>query len=71
MAAGDFLEVYTEEGTVSLSLYLFQAKGLTWQVTHEVARSITTSGMLEGFRPFHDFPALVSAYAADDSKRLF
>ena len=29
MAAGDFLEVYTEEGTVSLSMYLFQAKGFT------------------------------------------
>ena len=39
MAAGDFLEVYAEEGTVSLS-----AK---WHITvapHEVARSITTSG---------------------------
>lgn len=29
MAAGDFLEVYTEEGIASLSVHLFQAKGLT------------------------------------------
>ncbi|XP_020619518.1 carnosine N-methyltransferase-like, partial [Orbicella faveolata] len=44
MAAGDFLEVYTEEGTVSLSMYLILAKGLLRIAPHEVARSITTPG---------------------------
>ena len=79
MAAGDFLEVYTEEGTVSLSMYLILAKGLLRIAPHEVARSITTPGRggggggceKKGTGPFQISPTLVLTYATDDRKRLF
>ena len=46
MAAGDFLEVYTEEGAVSLSVYFILAKGLIRLAPHEAES--TTSGKLGG-----------------------
>lgn len=58
MAAGDFLEIYTEEGTCTkrLSMYLFSWQGAcqTAAVPHEVTRSITAT-CRESYRPIPDF----------------